>query len=889
MVPNSKKRDKHTTTTVEQGISEQFDPTVLFFCLLYSGTNLLLPGTRKKELRVPPFYESERVDQLREQRNAVAHATTPSLSEADFQAKIREIEDIYTQLQWDQTQLMEAAYGRIWPVEHDRLQGKIDVEKARIDNHEQRLRDLEQQSQPQPQQDRETFVKTVEDTITKQIRQKYCNSYLPVQYSLDAPTRAPLDDMFVDLRLQKFETRKLPETLPYSDVEEMQRCKQSSEVIQIPQLFDVLEDKVAPHNVLIRGKAGVGKTTFVKQMSKQWAEKKLWNDIKYLFVVTLRELPQDRKWTLADLLLGELTLSEEEKTVAINEICKHPEDTMVAIEGLDEFPEYKFSEKRGGVRNEEVDLNVLISGIISGVMLPGAKVLVTSRPTDQLPSEVCHRVTEIYGFSKENIEKYVDKFSGGDSKLQLFIRRFLDTNVNIATMCYIPIQCNFVCMCLRDMHSCKLTGDVAAVSTITQLYVFATLHLIRKLHPALKNESKQMDAEAIFNKVGDSLKKHVKCLGSADNRCIARAHWQPDPHKFIKKLAPKIDPLKLTILVHEAQLPKLVDIIPATIESDPVFHTEMRSLSRALQQQKYRIIKLKVRNCPLSDVCRHQLKEEFGKERFYWGHSASHSDEERIFLVSDQMMVIYKKLRITEIETRLRFFVCSSLEGALKGLLHQSIITPFGSSINSFGRFDCDLDMVLELESEEPKEGNTREGSTYFLSKLRLENERQHTQQCLDTIAGILRHFMPHFQHVCRILNARVPIVKFRHAGCEVECDLCLSNRSALYMSELLYTYGQLDPRVCPLVFTIRHWARANQITHSGPGPWISNFTLTLLVLHHLQTTGVVPPLNTLRSLADPTEQKAVNDIDCSFTRDVTRVPAGRNTQSLGPFILSLL
>ena len=60
------------------------------------------------------------------------------------------------------------------------------------------------------------------------------------------------------------------------------------------------------------------------------------------------------------------------------------------------------------------------------------------------------------------------------------------------------------------MHSCKLSGDVAAVSTITQLYVFATLHLIRKLHPALKNESKQMDSEAIFNKVGDSLKKHVK-------------------------------------------------------------------------------------------------------------------------------------------------------------------------------------------------------------------------------------------------------------------------------------------------------------------------------------------------------------------------------------------
>ena len=540
------------------------------------------------------------------------------------------------------------------------------------------------------------------DTVTKQIRQKYCNSYLPVQYSLDELTSAPLDDMFVDLRLQKFETNKLPETLPYRDVEEMQRRMQLSKVIQIPQLFDVLQDKVAPHNVLIRGKAGVGKTTLVKQMSKQWAEKKLWNDIKYLFVVTLRELPQDRKWTLADLLLGELTLSEEEKTVTINEIYKHPEDTMVVIEGLDEFPEYRFSKERGRVRNEEVNLNVLISGIIGGIMLPGAKVLVTSRPTDQLPSQVCNRVTEIYGFSKENIEKYVDKFSGGDSELQQFIRRYLDTNVNVATYCYIPVQCSFVCMCLADIHSSNRAGNMAVVKTITQLYVYAVMYLIRKLHPALKNDVTQMDSEAIFNKVGDSIKKHAivatrctlssplrlilykedlkeisavdrqsgfldeslttdavslglrrqcwsythltvqeflaavgllmghyitvsqliksrtsvrqhevlitfvvgllsdptnadfmkKCLGSADNQRIPPAYQQLDPHTVIKELASQTDPLKLTTLVHEAQLPELVDIVPDTIESHQVCHTEMMSLSWVLQQQKCRIIKL---------------------------------------------------------------------------------------------------------------------------------------------------------------------------------------------------------------------------------------------------------------------------------------------------------
>ena len=162
MVPNSKKRDKHIVDTVEQGSTANFDCTTLFYSLLFSGTDLLLPVMRKKELRVSPFYESERVDQLREQRNAVAHATTPSLSEADFQTRIREIEDIYTQLQWDQTQLKEAAYGRLWPTEYDRLQGKIDVEKARIDDQlqdlDKRVKNLEQQTQ----QDKEKFVKTVE-------------------------------------------------------------------------------------------------------------------------------------------------------------------------------------------------------------------------------------------------------------------------------------------------------------------------------------------------------------------------------------------------------------------------------------------------------------------------------------------------------------------------------------------------------------------------------------------------------------------------------------------------------------------------------------------------------------------------------------------------------
>lgn len=67
-------------------------------------------------------------------------------------------------------------------------------------------------------------------------------------------------------------------------------------------------------------------------------------------------------------------------------------------------------------------------------------------------------------------------------------------------------------------------------------------------------------------------------------------------------------------------------------------------------------------------------------------------------------------------------------------------------------------------------------------------------------------------------------------------------------MSEMLYTYGELDSRVRPLVCTIRKWAQVQQITRDNPGHWITNFSLTLLVIFYLQIKNILPPLNKIIS-----------------------------------------
>lgn len=73
--------------------------------------------------------------------------------------------------------------------------------------------------------------------------------------------------------------------------------------------------------------------------------------------------------------------------------------------------------------------------------------------------------------------------------------------------------------------------------------------------------------------------------------------------------------------------------------------------------------------------------------------------------------------------------------------------------------------------------------------------------------------------------------------------------RSGLYMSKLLFLLSEVDERIRPLVFFIRAWAKQTGLTNSSiPGHWITNFSLTSLVIFYFQqlSNPILPPLNHL-------------------------------------------
>lgn len=109
-------------------------------------------------------------------------------------------------------------------------------------------------------------------------------------------------------------------------------------------------------------------------------------------------------------------------------------------------------------------------------------------------------------------------------------------------------------------------------------------------------------------------------------------------------------------------------------------------------------------------------------------------------------------------------------------------------------------------------------------------------------------------------------------------------------MSELLYMFGEFDERVRPLTFCIRRWANACGLTNPSPGRWITNFSLTCLVIFFLQQTRqpVLPSINTLFKSAIPSDIRITEDnVNCTFARDFQAIGfKSRNKSKISELLL---
>uniref|UniRef100_A0A8C0W498 Poly(A) RNA polymerase, mitochondrial n=2 Tax=Castor canadensis TaxID=51338 RepID=A0A8C0W498_CASCN len=251
--------------------------------------------------------------------------------------------------------------------------------------------------------------------------------------------------------------------------------------------------------------------------------------------------------------------------------------------------------------------------------------------------------------------------------------------------------------------------------------------------------------------------------------------------------------------------------------------------------------------------------------------------------IDDQLNSLLRKFQLTE-ENKLRYLTCSFIEDIAAAYFPDCTVRPFGSSVNTFGKLGCDLDMFLDLDEFGKVSTNKNVGN--FLMEYQVKNvpsERIATQKILSVIGECLDHLGPGCVGIQKILNARCPLVRFSHQPSGFQCDLTTNNRIALKSSELLYIYGALDSRVRALVFSVRCWARAHSLTSSIPGAWITNFSLTMMVIFFLQRRSppILPTLDSLKTLADAEDKCIIEGNNCTFTHDLNKIKPSGNTETL--------
>ena len=91
------------------------------------------------------------------------------------------------------------------------------------------------------------------------------------------------------------------------DIHEIPHTIGTDKLTDITQIFDPVSGRV-PSSILIEGHAGIGKTTFVKEMCIEWAEGKLLTSDKLLLLLLLRD-PNVQRITNERKLVEQFTKS----------------------------------------------------------------------------------------------------------------------------------------------------------------------------------------------------------------------------------------------------------------------------------------------------------------------------------------------------------------------------------------------------------------------------------------------------------------------------------------------------------------------------------------------------------------------------------------------------
>ncbi|XP_071394020.1 protein NLRC3-like [Centroberyx affinis] len=240
--------------------------------------------------------------------------------------------------------------------------------------------------------------------------------------------------------------------------------------IKCEDIFKDLPGRDKPiRTMMTKGVAGIGKTVLTQKFTLDWAEDKANHNIQFTFPFTFRELNllKGKKYSLVELLQHFFI---ETKAAGI---CSYDKFHVVFIfDGLDEcrLPlDFQNNEIWTDI-TEPTSVDVLLTNLIKGKLLPSARLWITTRPAaaNQIPPGYVDMVTEVRGFTDPQKEEYFRKRFRHE-KLASRIISHVKTSRSLHIMCHIPVFCWLTAAVLEHVLRTDERGDLP--KTLTEMYI----------------------------------------------------------------------------------------------------------------------------------------------------------------------------------------------------------------------------------------------------------------------------------------------------------------------------------------------------------------------------------------------------------------------------------
>ncbi|KAI1465801.1 armadillo-type protein [Daldinia caldariorum] len=250
----------------------------------------------------------------------------------------------------------------------------------------------------------------------------------------------------------------------------------------------------AQRRILIRGRAGVGKTTLCKKIVHEFIHNQMWtSEFDYIFWIPLRKL-NEIKLKKLDKMFSQLYFHDRTDGSILAEALWHAIDTkkyercLFILDGLDEL-------------SELVESHPTVLGL-----LRKPNVIITTRPHKQLsPSLKIDLELETIGFYPDQVQCYLEKVAEEPSDVQE-IKLYIQKHQLIQSLVRIPIQLDALCQA-KDRITKGPSPD-----TMTTIYEAITQHLWEKDIERLERESKNYVNGASETEIYERIKPEAEYL-----------------------------------------------------------------------------------------------------------------------------------------------------------------------------------------------------------------------------------------------------------------------------------------------------------------------------------------------------------------------------------------